>query len=44
LSAGAHPFTVTQTHTHTNTSNTKNTGKYMSRNDRKSTLLLKYSI
>jgi hypothetical protein len=31
--------TVTQTHTHT--SYTKNTGKYMSRNDKKSTLSLK---
>jgi hypothetical protein len=31
-------------HTHTNTSNTKNTGKYMSINDRKSTLSLNHSI
>ncbi len=35
---------VTQTHTHTHASNTKNTGKYMASNDRKSTLLLKHSI
>ncbi len=36
--------TVTQTHTHTHTSNTKNTGNFMSRNDRKSILSLKHSI
>ncbi len=32
------------TKTHTHTSNTKNTGQYMSRNDRKSTLSLNHSI
>ncbi len=32
------------THTHTHTSNTKNTGKYMSSNDRNPTLSLKHSI
>jgi hypothetical protein len=36
--------TVTQKHTHTHTSNTKKTGKYLSSNDRKSTLSLKHSI
>ncbi len=32
------------THTHTHKSNTKNTGKYISRNDRNSTLSLKHGI
>ena len=40
LSAGAHRDTKTQTHI----SHTKNTGKYTSSNDRKSTLALKHSI
>ncbi len=35
---------ITLTHTHTHTNNTKNTAKYMSRNDRKSTRSLKHSI
>jgi hypothetical protein len=39
-----HTVTHTHTHTHTHTNNTTNTGKYMSRNDRKSTLSLKHSI
>ncbi len=37
-------YTVTHTHTHTHTHNTKNTGKYMSRNDKKSTLSREHSI
>ncbi len=39
-----HTVTQINTLTHTHTSNTKNTGKYMSSNDRKSTLSLNHSL